>query len=359
MSRDSCLGSGGAGADGEPGTTTRCVFMTTGVLLALITRDGPESLLRSYTHIVIDEAHERDTDLHLVSHTSRAGRAFVPSINNSNVCHRRMAATTHRHARPRRPQRVLRVECACNCDAQVLVALRRLLRVRLPPSVAEHGDGAETPMHAEGYSGLRLIIMSATIDANRIAQFFCNPDTGEPAAILHVGKQPFEVQSFHSDALREALPADFPQWKEHAPSRSSQAARLDPAMYDAACYLIRALGDGTIEAALPGALSDAELEAQEASQHGGNANQSLGAVLIFVPGQAEIYELLHAISGGSAGVDPRWIQLVPLHSLLDDDAQRTAFAPAPAGMRKVRQTPDAGRQNTDSRSICRSCRPIA
>jgi HrpA-like RNA helicase len=225
-------------------------------------------------------------------------------------------------------------------------------------------------MHAEGYCGLRLIIMSATIDANRIAQFFCNPDTGEPAAILHVGKQPFEVQSFHSDALREALPADFPKWKEHAPSRSSQAARLDPAMYDAACYLIRALGDGTIEAALPGALSDAELEAQEASQHGGNglsgsnggANQSLGhglgAVLIFVPGQAEIYELLHAISGGSAGVDPRWIQLVPLHSLLDDDAQRTAFAPAPAGMRKVRQTPDAGRQ-TDSRSICRSCRPIA
>ena len=35
-------------------------------MLNLLTRDGPEELARSYTHVIIDEAHERDTDLDLV-----------------------------------------------------------------------------------------------------------------------------------------------------------------------------------------------------------------------------------------------------------------------------------------------------
>ena len=51
-------------------------------------------------------------------------------------------------------------------------------------------------------------------------------------------------------------------------------------MYDAACYILRALSDGTLASAMPDTLPEAEVEAMKQPYRA-----TLGAVLIFVPGQ--------------------------------------------------------------------------
>ena len=175
--------------------------------------------------------------------------------------------------------------------------------------------------------------MSATIDADRFAHFFCDPASGAPAIVLDVGRQPFEVcRSTRTRSAPRCRPSSrCGRSTRPRPARAAAgAARLDPAMYDAACYLLRALSDGTRAEALPDKLPEAELEAMKQPHRA-----ALGAVLVFVPGQAEIYEMVHAIGAGGAGVDARALQIVPLHGLLDDDTQRDAFAPAPPGVRKV------------------------
>ena len=44
---------------------TRCTFVTVGLLLQLLVF-RPQDVFKSYTHIVVDEAHERDVDLDLL-----------------------------------------------------------------------------------------------------------------------------------------------------------------------------------------------------------------------------------------------------------------------------------------------------
>ena len=56
-----------------------------------------------------------------------------------------------------------------------------------------------------------------------------------------------------------------------------------------------------------------------------------GAILVFLPGMAEISALCAALA--APGGAPLWP--VPVHSTLTPDEQRLAFAPPPAGSRKV------------------------
>ncbi|KOO25957.1 ATP-dependent RNA [Chrysochromulina tobinii] len=45
--------------------TTRCTFVTVGLLLQLLVF-RPADVFNAYTHIIVDEAHERDVDLDLL-----------------------------------------------------------------------------------------------------------------------------------------------------------------------------------------------------------------------------------------------------------------------------------------------------
>ncbi|KAJ1449451.1 P-loop containing nucleoside triphosphate hydrolase protein, partial [Pelagophyceae sp. CCMP2097] len=85
----------------------RCVYVTTGVLLQLLTHHKDE-VLKTYTHLVIDEAHERDVDMDLV-----------------------------------------------------LVILRRVLI-----------DAMRAEQRGERVCVPRMVVMSATVDATRMCRFF-------------------------------------------------------------------------------------------------------------------------------------------------------------------------------------------
>ena len=57
-------------AQGSVNRPAKCVYMTTGVLLQLLTHHRDDTSM-NYSHILIDEAHERDVDMDLVLVTLR------------------------------------------------------------------------------------------------------------------------------------------------------------------------------------------------------------------------------------------------------------------------------------------------
>ena len=70
-------------AQGSVHRPAKCVYMTTGVLLQLLTHHRDDTAM-NYTHILIDEAHERDVDMDLVLVTLRrmviAGRTSQKKV---------------------------------------------------------------------------------------------------------------------------------------------------------------------------------------------------------------------------------------------------------------------------------------
>ena len=95
----------------------------------------------------------------------------------------------------------------------------------------------------------------------------------------------------------------------------------------ALCKLPAEAAKGDLVAAL---LATLDAEADAAAAEG--AAPSLGAVLVFLPGLAEIRRMESELSR-AAGAQ-RWL-LLPLHGELPASEQRRVFAPAPRGMRKV------------------------
>ena len=67
---------------------------------------------------------------------------------------------------------------------------------------------------------------------------------------------------------------------------------------------------------------------------GGGGGGSRGAVLLFLPGVAEIRRLISELSGDAEAA--RWL-LLPLHGDLPAVEQRRVFSRPPSGMRKVRE----------------------
>lgn len=213
----------------------KCVYMTTGVLLQLLTHHRDDTA-GNYSHILIDEAHERDVDMDLV-----------------------------------------------------LVTLRRMV-------IEGRTSEKRVP---------KVIIMSATVDAQRLCGFF-----GDRTPHLHVGTRPFPVRVHDLDQVIEASQATdtkIEPWSEYVP-KDTQNARFERDASRACVQVLKALMDPVFEKGLLPPIEDAD---------------SRRDVLVFAPGVAEIEELENLCR--KEGVHKLY-DVLPLHGALDDKQQRHALS---------------------------------
>ena len=276
------------------GRATRLLFCTTGILLRRLQGDAT---LAGVSHVVVDEVHERDLDIDVL-----------------------------------------------------LAVLRRLLASGRAPH-------------------LRVVLMSATVDAGRFAAYF-----GADVPVVDVGAGPRHAvrDLYLEDALERTAHVVAPDapWARrtgYTTTREGSVAvtvagrTVDVAWDDfAAGYAdgaVHSAADG-IDRAAYSARTIASLErlnedridydliediisyidrTEAASEKSGNGSSGTsgtpGAVLVFLPGMGEIQTLYDQLA---AVRTLHWrLHVVPLHSTMTPADQQHAFAPAPAGRRKV------------------------
>ncbi|CAK9015514.1 unnamed protein product, partial [Durusdinium trenchii] len=212
--------------DGQVSTSTRLSFVTTGWLLMYLAH-RPEAL-RHYTHIVLDEIHERDLDMDL-------------------LC----------------------------------LLLKRSLQ--------------KNP-------ALRLVLMSATVDATQFLDYFGGPGVNIERQPIVVGSRRFPTYPYYLDDLvNGALPGVSSRARMDRFEKGGRV-EVNPQLFDTCVSVVEAV-------AKPGL-----------------------CVLIFLPGLAEI-EQLHEAFHSRKGRCP--LDYHMLHSVVPHEQQKRALLPPPAGHCKV------------------------
>ncbi|KAJ1625897.1 P-loop containing nucleoside triphosphate hydrolase protein, partial [Pavlovales sp. CCMP2436] len=412
---------------------TRCTFLTVGLLLQSLIFErrkprpaaaadgqaggqGDERALGlnlPYSHIVVDEAHERSCDMDLlllllrrIMHEQADREAAEAEAEEAALA----AATT---------VAAIGGPAAMHADGSA----------GAPADAASEGAPTAEPLAAVRRRRRRLtvIIMSATADVKRLLEYFATPPTatvvdavsGLAVRIerpllhvphLHVGGSLHPVCVAYLDDLLgtslHLLPADQRAAAQRelqasmpallAPGAPPKAVRVHPQLWSLVAFVLRHLpllapslcatvavrevaaevvarakavgaavraggggGSGEGKGALPAADEQPQQPPSEEKPLGLSGAAAvalaglppLGAVLVFLPGVAEISELMRALNsaaaaaegeeGGLAGCGAQ-LQLVPLHGLLEPAEQAAALAPAPRGMRKVVLTTNVG-----------------
>lgn len=224
--------------------STQILFMTTGVLLRRLQGDP---LLRSVSHVIIDEVHERDL--------------------NSDF---------------------------------LMIILKKVLERR----------------RRFGLGGLKLILMSATLNAANFAKYFNDCPT------LEIPGRTFPVQQWY---LEDAIEHSKYTLDSRSPySTGGRKYKLYEGYSVNTSNVMAILNRKKINYDLITKLVDHIFEKY--------ANVD-GGILIFLPGMAEIMTQLDLLASSSQYA--RKMTLLPLHSSLSTEQQQRVFKKAPHGTRKV------------------------
>lgn len=166
---------------------------------------------------------------------------------------------------------------------------------------------------------VKIILMSATINASKFAQYFATPVLGNllPAPIVSAGDNSIhDVQLYYLESLnvicqenKTTIP-QLPTIDTHDPGISDEMIKLMVEMVK--CY------DG--------------LERDENRHTSTEPVKKRGAVLVFLPGLAEIEKLVNMLARESSRY--QW-QLYPLHSTITKEEQQSVFFTPPIGFRKI------------------------
>jgi ATP-dependent RNA helicase DDX35 len=164
---------------------------------------------------------------------------------------------------------------------------------------------------------LRLIIASATLEAEALAAYF-------------------DTRSVRSASGNTDAPADAPAstLEADAPSRQPALLSIEGRMFPVALHYLKEPTDDYVRASVEAVLAL-------------HADGAPGDILVFLPGQAEIEAAVamlresapgmgsRSARGGGGGAAAPSLIAQPLYSGLAPAAQLAAFAPPPRGCRKV------------------------
>ncbi|XP_053657459.1 ATP-dependent RNA helicase TDRD9 isoform X1 [Cherax quadricarinatus] len=231
------------GLDNCTDPDTRVSYVTTEVLVQKMVH---QHSLNKYTHIILDEVHERD----------------------------------------------------CHTDFALLIVKKLLYTVS--PNV-------------------KIILMSATIDASKFAHYFASPVMKQlvPAPIISAGKATaYSIWIFYLDDLH-VICKDKPNIIPKLPSISPEVPGISKDMYKLATEMIKYFDC---------------IERHEESCLPTEFPKNRGAVLAFLPGLPEIENYMNFLSSESSRF--RWL-LFPLHSTITQEEQQSVFTMPPSGFRKI------------------------
>ncbi|KAF8844041.1 P-loop containing nucleoside triphosphate hydrolase protein [Paxillus ammoniavirescens] len=203
---------------------------------------------------------------------------------------------------------------------------------------------------------LRIILMSATVDAEKLSNFF------EGCPVLHVPGRTFPVDTLYlEDAIQctgWSICEDSPYAKRRRDKYHQNKGRTD---WDEPTFIDEdeddPLVDGEAPVGVPITLAKRYSSHTEKTvellnervipyelilrllEHLCFEDKSLhsfsSAVLIFMPGLAEIRRLGDLLSEHPSFGDESWFRVYPLHSMFSSDDQNAVFDTPPAGMRKI------------------------
>lgn len=195
---------------------------------------------------------------------------------------------------------------------------------------------------------LRVVLMSATLDASLFADYFGG------CAVLNIPGRTFPITDFTiEDAIERTGYLARGKKLLLGSDAEQELEALDQARDDGAVGRAPEVGmDGEVGAEysertrqallrLPAGAVPADLvvallghldERDASGCGGGSTGGGGGAVLIFLPGVAEIRRLAAELSRSASA--SRWL-LLPLHGELPPDQQRKVFGRPPKGLRKV------------------------
>lgn len=154
---------------------------------------------------------------------------------------------------------------------------------------------------------LRLILMSATVDAEGFVQYFSSLGS---VGRVHVRGRTFPVTDYYKDDLMRQLGGGFNTSKEDEDYEMDEKS------------VSNALRE-------TGMRIDYELIAKTVEHIDDQLGDKSGGILIFLPGTMEIDRTIQALSRNSG------FYALPLHASLPPTEQRRVFPAAPKGMRKV------------------------
>jgi hypothetical protein len=325
---------------------TRCTFMTIGMLLQLLIHQK-DTALNGVSHIIIDEAHEREVDMDLVlTVLKRRLMAHDPSSSgpppfrliimsatfNAGIFADYFAHVPLRSRGAGQPSAAVEVRQPLNPNAEPFV-----------PGEGE-GAGAARPSDTANAALVNAAPLSTATDDEDEKETQAAASRGavtvqkQPAPVKQVGAKCFPVHVYYSNQLQaalgeEGLPALRNSKLEEAdastPEGQAEMAaaiakekesglKMDKKLYDAVVWILthlRRIEQGHYE----------DMCVPESCHS--------GAVLVFAPGVPEIMDLLDKLVDG--GVDDRKFLVIPLHGLLEDKRQEQIFAPCRDGRRKV------------------------
>ncbi|GKA13759.1 DExH-box ATP-dependent RNA helicase DExH1 isoform X1 [Tanacetum coccineum] len=180
---------------------------------------------------------------------------------------------------------------------------------------------------------LRLILMSATINADLFSKYFGNSPT------IHIPGLTFPVQElFLEDVLEKTRYAiksesDNVQGYSKRRRRQQEESKSDPDADINSVY--KSYSASTRQSLEAWSGSETDLGLVEATIEHICRHEAPGAILVFLTGWDEISKLLDSVKTNSFLGDPTKFLVLPLHGSMPTVNQREIFDRPPTGVRKV------------------------